>query len=52
MVPRVADVNISQFRTEKLTEIPFSCFPITHVPPMNKLKTKNKDFKPYGQRNI
>jgi hypothetical protein len=36
--PRVANVKIRQFWTEKLTEVPCSSFPIAHVPPMKKMK--------------
>jgi hypothetical protein len=53
--PRVANVKIRQFWTEKLTEVPCSSFPIAHVPPMKKMKTdgaKNKFFKPQGSKEV
>jgi hypothetical protein len=48
MVPRVADLEIHQFWTEKLTDVSFLSFPTTHVSPMKKIKTdekKNRVFK-------
>jgi hypothetical protein len=51
MVTRVADVEIRQFWTEKLTKVPFPSSRIAHVPRMIKMKTKGakiKVFKPYG----
>jgi len=52
MVLRDADVYFYQFWMEKLTEIPFSYFPIPQIPPMIKIKTdgtKNKVCKPHEQ---
>jgi hypothetical protein len=48
MVPRVADMEIGQFWTEKWMEVPSLSFPIAQVPPMKKVKidgAKNKVFK-------
>jgi hypothetical protein len=53
MVPRVTDVEISQFWTKKLTEVSSPSFRIVHVPRMKKMKTeraKNKIFKPQGPK--
>jgi hypothetical protein len=48
MVPRVADVEIHQFWTEKLTDVLFLSFSIAQIPLMIKMKPeriKNKIFK-------
>jgi hypothetical protein len=50
MVPRVTDVKIRQFWTEKWTKVSSPSFPMAQVPPMIKMKAqrkKNKDLKPH-----
>jgi hypothetical protein len=52
-VPRVADVEIRQFWTEKWTDVSSPSFIIAHVPLIKKMITegaKNNSFKPQGSK--
>jgi hypothetical protein len=48
MVPRVADLEIHQFWTEKLTDVSFPSFLIAKVLPMKKKKKKLRGAKNKG----